>query len=315
MLKMIDLNSLGLENKVPENLYFFIRGWMNSNNIIIKGKPNVIIDTGYCKSEGQTETAFSLCGMKPHELDLIVNTHCHADHTGGNNKLHSLSGAKIAMHEYEAHYVNIWDENGLNLDFADWELPKFTVTDTLSDGDVLSMPPFEFEVLHTPGHSGGSIVLYDGKYELLISGEAILNSDIGAIHCFLEGNRALFDARESIKMLARLPVRLILPAHGGPITNIEKCMADCMRRVNLFIEDPEKMGYHLIRRWFIHALIIKGEMNREKLLDYVSGVKNFYMVNKRYIKADNAGLFNEIVDDFVARSILVERDGRLSVKE
>jgi glyoxylase-like metal-dependent hydrolase (beta-lactamase superfamily II) len=105
MFKIIDLNTLGLGQEFPENIYFALRGWMDSNNVIIRGKPNVIIDTSYCKSEKETESIFSFCGMKPDDLNMIVNTHNHADHTGGNSRLQSLSGAKIAMHEYDAHYV------------------------------------------------------------------------------------------------------------------------------------------------------------------------------------------------------------------
>ncbi|OIP31752.1 MAG: hypothetical protein COW04_01170 [Deltaproteobacteria bacterium CG12_big_fil_rev_8_21_14_0_65_43_10] len=313
MFKIIDLNTLGLGQEFPENIYFVLRGWMDSNNIIIKGDPNVIIDTSYCKSEKETESIFSFCGMKPDDLDMIVNTHNHADHTGGNNKLQLLSGAKIAMHEYDAHYVNLWDESGLNLDFSDWELPKFSVDNILTDGDILSFPPFDFKVIHSPGHSGGNIVLYDSKYEPLLSGETILNGDFGSVHCFREGNRALFDLRDSIKRLAQLPIRLILPAHGGPITNPQKCIDDCLRRINILIKEPIKMGYHFIRRWFIHAVLIRGEMEREKLFSHVSEIENFYAINKRYIKINNKDLFNEIVDDFIERGVLVDRDNRLSV--
>ena len=73
------------------------------------------------------------------------------------------------------------------------------------------------------------------------------------------------------------------------------------------------MGYHLIRRWFIHAVLIRGEMEREKLFSHVSQIENFYAINKRYIKADNKDLFDELVDDFIGRGVLVERDNRLSV--
>ncbi|MBI4619365.1 MAG: MBL fold metallo-hydrolase [Desulfobacterales bacterium] len=313
MFKIVDLNTLGLGKEFPENIYFIQRGWMDSNNIIIKGNPNVIIDTSYCKSEKETESIFSFCGMRAEDLDMIVNTHNHADHTGGNNKLQSLSDAKIAMHEYDAHYVNLWDESGLNLDFSAWELPKFSVDNILTDGDILSFPPFDFKVIHSPGHSGGNIVLYDSKYELLLSGETILNGDFGSVHCFREGNRALFDLRDSIKRLAQLPIRLILPAHGVPITNPQKCIDDCLRRINTLIKEPIKMGYHFIRRWFIHALLIRGEMEREKLFSHVSEIENFYAINKRYIKTDDKGLFDELVDDFIERGVVVDRDGKLSV--
>lgn len=73
------------------------------------------------------------------------------------------------------------------------------------------------------------------------------------------------------------------------------------------------MGYHFIRRWFIHALLIRGEMEREKLFSHVSEIENFYAINKRYIKADDKGLFDELVDDFIERGVVVDRDGKLSV--
>ena len=60
-------------------------------------------------------------------------------------------------------------------------------------------------------------------------------------------------------------------------------------------------------------MLIRGEMEREKLFSHVSEIENFYAINKRYIKINNKDLFNEIVDDFIERGVLVDRDNRLSV--
>jgi len=73
------------------------------------------------------------------EVKYIVNTHSHADHTQGNSKILQATGAKLVCHQLDAPSVN----------------PDITV----EDGDVLKLGDLEVKVIHTPGHTKGSICL------------------------------------------------------------------------------------------------------------------------------------------------------------
>jgi glyoxylase-like metal-dependent hydrolase (beta-lactamase superfamily II) len=128
------------------------------------------------------------------EIELIVNTHGHGDHTAGNAALKELTGARIIMHE---------------LDAAGY--PRADIR--LSDESPIQLGKITFDVIHTPGHTPGGICLYaDGN---LFTGDTLFVGDSGRTD-LAGGHRPTLGA--SIRRLMELPDDTVVwPGHDyGP---------------------------------------------------------------------------------------------------
>src|SRR5271169_1354688 len=90
---------------------------------------------------------------------LIINTHGHTDHTVEDDKLRKLTGAKLAIHELDAYRLAAEDEATESLGIE--KLPIEPDLQLISGQEIKIGKNTTFTVLHTPGHTEGSICLYD----------------------------------------------------------------------------------------------------------------------------------------------------------
>lgn len=137
-------------------------------------------------------------------LKGIVHTHDHMDHTMGSEKLRTMTGAPVMRHPESPRTGFLIRRNRSGDGVAD-----------LEDGSRISLGMTDFEVIHTPGHSRGSIVLYSEP--VLFSGDLIFKGGIGRVD--LKGG----DMREMVNSLVRRIAHLpddtdVLPGHGPPTT-------------------------------------------------------------------------------------------------
>lgn len=110
--------------KLPESMHVLQRGWLSSNNILFIGDgQNALVDSGYATHAPQTLelVAHLLRGQK---LDLLVNTHTHSDHCGGNAALQQAYGCRTLIPEAEARAVRDWDDAALSYVATGQQCPR-----------------------------------------------------------------------------------------------------------------------------------------------------------------------------------------------
>ncbi len=194
----------------------FIKMWpvgMLLTNCYVVGQVEtreaMVIDPG---TDRETEAKKILKEIESNgfKIKYIVNTHGHPDHTGGNKIFREATDAPILIHEYDAPM--------LKGPFADR---------MLHDGDSVQVEGIVLRVLHTPGHSPGSITLIGN--DVVFTGDTLFTGSIGRYD--LPGG-SLKEIKNSLKKLMTLPDHMkVYPGHGPTSTIGEE------RKTNPFLQD------------------------------------------------------------------------------
>ncbi len=85
------------DNEILKDLFFIERGFLNGNHFVYRSDTPVLIDTGYISGFDETEKSITRLGVKLPDISLIISTHTHCDHIGGNHRIQQKSGCDIAL--------------------------------------------------------------------------------------------------------------------------------------------------------------------------------------------------------------------------
>ncbi|MDD3244068.1 MAG: MBL fold metallo-hydrolase [Eubacteriales bacterium] len=186
---------------------------------VVKGSEKaLLLDTGFGLSD-LTPIVRSLCGDLP---ITVVNTHAHGDHNSGNNQFDSVCVGRFD--EPASHALHMDGKAGLReflcdsldetFDAQAWNPGPAPHVEPLQEGDTLSLGNYVFTVLEVPGHSIGSIALYEPTQGWLFTGDMVLTWEVWGQ---LKDSAALRCYAQSLEKMAALAPRLrkVFPAHGA----------------------------------------------------------------------------------------------------
>ncbi|HEY4365214.1 MAG TPA: MBL fold metallo-hydrolase [Bryobacteraceae bacterium] len=148
-------------------------------------------------------------------VKAIVITHAHIDHIGGAAKLKAATGAPVYMN---ANDQELYDDLDTQADWLGTRTPERTEIDTKArDGDALALGETAFHVIHTPGHTQGSISLWIPGENKLVAGDTLFRDSIGRTD--LPGGDTKQILRSIHTKLLTLPeTAVVIPGHGPNTT-------------------------------------------------------------------------------------------------
>lgn len=176
--------------------------------IITQNDRALVIDPG-----GESDVITSYLEAKEVTLEAILLTHAHFDHIGGLDQLRKTHQVDVYMHEAEADWLEDPDLNRSVLFLGtDGGIKTAQPDKLLTEGKHL-IGDFDFEVLHTPGHSPGSISFVFKEHEFIVSGDVLFHHGIGRTD--LPGGSIEVLANSIINKLYTLPEDYtVYPGHG-----------------------------------------------------------------------------------------------------
>jgi glyoxylase-like metal-dependent hydrolase (beta-lactamase superfamily II) len=189
-----------------------------------------LIDSGTAGEADQIAAQLEEGGYVLSDLRTIILTHCHSDHTGSAAELARRSGARILAHQDEVPYV----EGSESLPFSSflqrvlsWVMDRVArtvapkVDQALQHGDVVDALG-GLQVIHAPGHTPGSIALYQSARQVLFCGDVLFNGNPLTGRGAVQPPPRAFSvdpvrAEQAARRLADLPVKVICFGHGDSI--------------------------------------------------------------------------------------------------
>lgn len=200
------------------NVKSFVFNYIQVNTYVVwdDTREAAIIDAG-CMDDTERAQLTEFIDNEGLTPVLLLNTHLHFDHSIGNNfVVHKYSLEPLA-HEADAFFPLHQREQLESFGFQNIvDEPAYPVTHFITDNQVLPLGNTSLKVIHTPGHSPGSVCFYFEEENILFSGDTLFRMSVGRTD-FERGS--LNELTESLKRLVTLPDKTkVMPGHGPHTT-------------------------------------------------------------------------------------------------
>ena len=206
-----------------DNITPIISRDFNSNTYIFN---DIIVDPGSPSNIDYLLENINLAGLSIDNINKIINTHCHYDHTGADEYLQKEYGMEVYLHKLDADAIIRRDDEETVASHFGSVTPDIEVK-IIEAGDKF----YDFEVIHTPGHTHGSICLYNGTS--LISGDTVFSEGSFGRSDFKTGSGE--EMKNSLKRLAELDVLNLFTGHGPYVeANANQHIALSSKTASLF---------------------------------------------------------------------------------
>lgn len=198
--------------RIQDGVYWYKeKGMLDANTYVIQDEITVLIDPGLEPYLEPRLKEIQGDGIDPKDIDVIMITHLHPDHCGAVAAFKDATGAKVALHPSQLEYLDVMAEESrkyLGIGIANKFGADFVLDERLSLGKTY------LEVLHTPGHSPGSICFYAADKKVLICGDLVFEQGVGRTDLPFGDPEEL---KNSIETTSTLDIKLLLPGHGAII--------------------------------------------------------------------------------------------------
>ena len=205
--------------KVNDKLYAY--PWRdysanNCNSFVVRAPGGTcLIDPGHRAFLPQVFRAMEQDGIQAGDVTSVILTHGHPDHLEGGLELKE-KGVRVGIHAAEVDFLQ--EVGPYFARMFGFSMPELSFDFLLEEG-ALEIGGEPFQVIHTPGHSPGSVCLFWDGPKVLFSGDLIFAQGVGRTD-FPGGDANLL--KESIRRCSTLGAEMLMPGHGEPLLTAEE---------------------------------------------------------------------------------------------
>ncbi len=210
--------------EIAEGLYLLEAKKPGSHTYVFEGKnKTAIIDPGL---DSNYERINSNIGYTP---DIVVSTHEHFDHIGANPRFHEDS--LLAAHRFSAVKMITGDEDVMKCR-ANGQPQDYQVHLWLENNSLLDLGDRKLKILHTPGHTSGSLCIYDTRNRALLTGDTVFaRGTLSGIYA----SGSYGEYANSLRRLNNFKLKIICPGHGeisyDPYKTLEQSIKKAEKRI------------------------------------------------------------------------------------
>jgi glyoxylase-like metal-dependent hydrolase (beta-lactamase superfamily II) len=268
---------------LPAGLHVFERGWLSANNILFThGEKSLLVDSGYCTHAPQTLALVeSVLGVRP--LDILVNTHLHSDHCGGNAALQArYPKLQTLIPPGQAQHVAQWDPVALTYMPTGQLCPQFNFTQTIQPGSSMYFGSEMWEVHSAPGHDPHSLIFFEPRTRVLISADALWENGFGVVFPELEGADAFSEVAATLDLIGRLNPKIVIPGHGRVFHYLPEVLVRARQRLDSFVSNPRRHVHHAAKVLLKFKLLETQRQDFDEFAQWAIETPYFTQIKARF---------------------------------
>jgi hydroxyacylglutathione hydrolase len=254
--------------QVGENLYC-LPGTAGSNTYLLDDTKRVLVDSGAEHSREVIRKAWLRAGFPLESIDILIQTHVHADHCGNsawlrNNNPHM----QIMGSRYKRTFEDLVDSIDLEFSTLEKSPESFSYDRELEHGDSLSAGNNSLIFYETPGHTVDSISVYLPGQSLLISGDAVYKGVVTQLFYYQPISISIASQGETLRFLETLDLERICTGHGPFIDEPRKVLRSSIKKLERFAANPELAFVNNLIPLVEVSLNRHGTVPRDSLEEY-----------------------------------------------
>lgn len=268
---------------LPAGMHVFERGWLSSNCVLFTGGDNtLLIDSGYCTHSEQTLSLVEGV-LGSHPLDVLVNTHLHSDHCGGNAALQARYRAiQTLIPPGHAREVAQWDAQALTYVPTGQRCPRFGFDQTLRPGTEIRIGTADWQIHTASGHDPNSVIFFEPANSILVSADALWENGFGVVFPELEGANAFSDVAVTLDLIARLNPKTIIPGHGRIFSYTPETLSKAHQRLDAFIANPVRHARHAVKVLLKFKLLEVQRQLTAEFTQWATTTPYFQQIRERF---------------------------------
>lgn len=301
---------------LPPGITVLERGWLSSNNIVITGGDRTaVVDSGYGTHAGQTLglVRHALAGRP---LDLLLSTHLHSDHCGGNAALQAqYPNVQTMIPPGQSEHVRNWDPVALTYVPTGQQCPRFRIEGLLRPGETIGLGDLSWQIHASPGHDPHSVVLFEPASRTLISADALWENGFGVVFQELEGAHAFDEVARTLDLIEGLDPLVVIPGHGKVFTHVAQSLEAARRRLDGFVQDPTRHAAHAARVLLKFKLLELQRLRLPEFIGWARATPYFAMVHARWFAGMSLEQWIVQLAESLVRSGAARREGEYVLNE